>query len=322
MTTVFLCPISTIFQWFTDAGIILSGGKVNTYLGGTVSTPQVTYTDVTGVTPNSNPIILGSNGRLNGVQIWQPQGISLKLVITDANNVQLGPVFDQITGINDPTTVQTLYSNPATGFGADLIANAVRSYDLFSSLRAANAPSLAAGQTLVVDVQAGTVPGDGIGGLFYWNAAISATDDGMNVIKPNSVSGAGRYLRQRIAVSSSFTATLTGMTGTVTGPMSYQIYAGFLVALQSGGIAGTSAAGAPGNAMTLTGLPAAIIPSSFTTAQPCVVTDNGVNKGGWGSVAPSGVITYGLGFDNNITGFTSGGAKGVPSSSSFLYTLR
>lgn len=318
MATVFLCPISTVSQWFTDAGIILSGGKVNTYLGGTVNTPQVTYTDVTGVTPNSNPIILGSNGRLNGVQIWQPQGISLKIVITDANNVQLGPVFDQITGINDPTTVQTLYANPATGFGADLIANVVRSYDLFSSVRAANAPSLAAGQTLVIDAQASVAPNDGVGGLFYWNASSVAADDGVNVLKPNSVSGAGRYLRQSQGASSSFNATLTGMTAVTTGSIFYRVINGYTAMLQ-GGLSGTSNS----TAMTMTGLPAAVIPPTLGVSVPCLLTDNGITKGGWATINTAGVITFGIGFDNNTTGFTAGGTKGTSSAGfSVIYPLR
>jgi len=114
---VYLSPIATIFQYFTEVGIILAGGKINTYVAGT-STPQVTYTDITGVTPNSNPIILGSNGRLNNVSIYQPSGVSLKVIVTDANNNQVGPTFDQLQGINDPAVSTSSGNFPAvlTGF--------------------------------------------------------------------------------------------------------------------------------------------------------------------------------------------------------------
>jgi hypothetical protein len=196
MATVFLCPISAVFQYFTDIGIVLAGGKINTYLAGT-TTPTATYTDQTGVTPNANPLSLGSNGRLVGVQIWQPQGIALKIIITDANNVQLGPVFDQITGINDPTTIQTAYANPAGGSGADLIANAMRSYGLLTDLRAGVSPPLSGGQTLIVRSEGLLGVNDGYGGLFYWNASSNATDDGLTAIKPTAVVGAGRYLLLR-----------------------------------------------------------------------------------------------------------------------------
>lgn len=55
--------IPFITQYFTDAnGNPLNGGKLCTYAAGT-STPQATYSDVTLMTPNANPVILASNGR-------------------------------------------------------------------------------------------------------------------------------------------------------------------------------------------------------------------------------------------------------------------
>lgn len=190
----YLCPWATVFQYFTDTGIILSGGLVHTYLAGT-STPQVTYTDITGTVPNANPIVLASNGRLPNVSIWQPGGVSLKIIVTDANGIQLGPTFDQLQGINDLVLADSALSNPATGSGADLVANAMRSYDIFASARAANVPILQSGQTLIVDFEGGNTVADGIGGLFYWNATSTAGDDDLNVIQPSALTGAGRYLR-------------------------------------------------------------------------------------------------------------------------------
>lgn len=192
MTTYYLCPWATVFQYFTDNGVILSGGKVYTYLAGT-STPQVTYTDITGAVPNANPIILASNGRLPNVSIWQPGGVSIKIVVKDSNNNVLG-TFDQLQGINDLVLVDTALANPASGFGADLVANAVRSYDIFASARTANVPVLQAGQTLIVEFEGGNTVADGLGGAFYWNALSSATDDNLTIIAPTGLSF-GRYLR-------------------------------------------------------------------------------------------------------------------------------
>lgn len=193
MTTYYLTPISSIFQFFTDQGVVLSGGQIFTYLGGT-TTPQATQTDITGAVNNANPIVLNSAGRLPNVQVWQAGGVALKIIVKDANNNQIGPVFDQISGINDPTGLLAPFSNPASGSGADLIANAMRSYDVFASVRAAVTPSFQAGQTLIIDVQGGTAVNDGVGGFFYWNASSTASDDGQNVIK---LSGAatGRFIR-------------------------------------------------------------------------------------------------------------------------------
>jgi hypothetical protein len=194
MASFYLCPWATVFQYFTDTGVILSGGKVFTYLAGT-STPQATYTDITGVVPNANPIILNANGRLPNVSIWQPGGVALKIIVTDSVGNQIGPTFDQLQGIDDIVLSNSALANPASGFGADLVANAMRSYDIFATARAANVPTLQAGQTLIVDFEGGITVADGLGGLFFWNATSSATDDGINILKPNAVSGSGRYIR-------------------------------------------------------------------------------------------------------------------------------
>jgi hypothetical protein len=61
--------------------IPLSGGKVYTYLPGT-TTPVTTYQDAAGATPNTNPIILDSNGEC----VIYYDGY-LKLVMTDASDV-------------------------------------------------------------------------------------------------------------------------------------------------------------------------------------------------------------------------------------------
>ena len=55
MSTGFLCPIGLTLQAFTDQGVVLSGGKIYTYAGGT-TTPVPTYTSQDGITQNTNPI--------------------------------------------------------------------------------------------------------------------------------------------------------------------------------------------------------------------------------------------------------------------------
>jgi len=194
MVNYYLCPWSTVFQYFTDSGIILSGGRVYTYLAGT-SVPVSTFTDITGSVQNSNPIVLTSNGRLPNVSIWQPGGVAIKIVVTDSVGNQLGPTFDQLQGINDLVLADSALANPASGSGADLVANAVRSYDIFAQARAANVPTLASGQTLIVEFEGGITIADGLSGAFYWNASSTASDDAINVIKPTALSGPGRYLR-------------------------------------------------------------------------------------------------------------------------------
>ena len=51
-------------QFIDAAGVPLAGGLLYTYAAGT-TTPQTTYTDSTGATANSNPIVLDSRGEAN-----------------------------------------------------------------------------------------------------------------------------------------------------------------------------------------------------------------------------------------------------------------
>ena len=74
-------------QFESAAGVPLSGGKVYTYAAGT-TTPQATYTDYTGATPNANPIILNSRGE---AAIWLGSA-SYKFKLTDANDVEIWTV--------------------------------------------------------------------------------------------------------------------------------------------------------------------------------------------------------------------------------------
>jgi hypothetical protein len=249
----YLSPISTILQYFTDIGVVLAGGKVNTYLAGT-TTPTTTWTDITGATPNSNPIILNSAGRLPNTQIWQQGGVPIKVIITDANNNLIGPTFDQISGIDDIAVTNALLGNPASGDGADLVANAMRSYDIFASARSANVPILQSGQTLIVDFEGGVTIADGLGGLFYWNASSTANDDAINVIKPTSLSGAGRYLRlnqyiEFFAVKNAVTSRASNTTPAIDPDLQLTIPAGGTYVIKGwlNDASGTSAGGLKGS---------------------------------------------------------------------------
>lgn len=72
-------------QKFFDAnGLPLEGGKLHSYEAGT-TTPLATYTDATGGTPNTNPVILDANGEAS-IRIGQD---AYKFVLTDADDVEL-----------------------------------------------------------------------------------------------------------------------------------------------------------------------------------------------------------------------------------------
>jgi hypothetical protein len=99
MATGFLSPIGNN-QWFNNLGVILAGGKINTYLAGT-TTPAPTFTTPNLSIPNPNPIILDSAGR-PPQEIWLQSGVTYKFVVTDANGNPLSvSTFDNISGVND-----------------------------------------------------------------------------------------------------------------------------------------------------------------------------------------------------------------------------
>jgi hypothetical protein len=81
MTTEYLAPYAV--QQFTDSsGNLLSGGKLFTYAAGT-TTKLATYTDNTGVTANTNPIILNARGEC---AIWIPPGVGYKFVLSPSTD--------------------------------------------------------------------------------------------------------------------------------------------------------------------------------------------------------------------------------------------
>lgn len=85
-------------QQFSDAGILLSGGKIETYLAGS-STPAATYTTSVGNVAQANPIILNTRGEVDNL-IYLTTGIQYKLILKDAGNNVLR-TYDNIQGVND-----------------------------------------------------------------------------------------------------------------------------------------------------------------------------------------------------------------------------
>lgn len=96
-------------QYFDANGRPLAGGCVFSYMSGT-TTPLATYTDFTGGTPNSNPVILGSDGRPPN-DIWLlGQAYRLKLVSAGGVSCSTGTQIYVEDGIN-PSSASLLSSN-------------------------------------------------------------------------------------------------------------------------------------------------------------------------------------------------------------------
>ena len=98
---VSLSPV--LRQKFTDSnGNPLAGGKLYTYQSGT-TTPQATYTDSSGATPNANPVILDSNGEAS---VWLDITLSYKFVLKDSSDVTQWTT-DGVIGLATVNTIGT-----------------------------------------------------------------------------------------------------------------------------------------------------------------------------------------------------------------------
>jgi hypothetical protein len=94
--SVNLSPIGNGINFLTNTGLPLAGGLLYTYQAGS-STPLTTYTTINGTVANSNPIVLGTDGRLPS-EMWLTYGYFYKFVLEDANS-NLIASYDNIYGI-------------------------------------------------------------------------------------------------------------------------------------------------------------------------------------------------------------------------------
>ena len=105
--SVNLSPIGNGINFLTTTGLPLAGGKLYTYQAGS-STPLATYTTNNGTIANSNPIILGTDGRLPN-ELWLTYGYFYKFVLQDAVGSTIA-TYDNLYGIlgTIPATTPTL----------------------------------------------------------------------------------------------------------------------------------------------------------------------------------------------------------------------
>ena len=107
---------------FNQGGVPLNGGKLFTYIAGT-TTKLTTYTDATGGTPNTNPIILDSNGQCS---VWLVPSVSYKLTLSPATDTDppTNPFWTEDHIVSASPTALISYA-PATGTGDAIIASPV-----------------------------------------------------------------------------------------------------------------------------------------------------------------------------------------------------
>lgn len=106
---------SPYLQFFTAAGEPLVGGKLYSYAAGT-STPLATYTNASGGTANTNPVILDSRGE---AAVWCGTAL-YKFVLKDANDVTIWTA-DNVGGVVDQSSFIAFKTALAGTTGASLV---------------------------------------------------------------------------------------------------------------------------------------------------------------------------------------------------------
>jgi len=91
-----LSPIGNGVSFLGLTGLPLSGGKLYSYQAGS-STPLATYTTVSGLIANANPIILGTDGRTPN-EVWLTYGYNYKFILQDSAGGTIA-TYDDIYGI-------------------------------------------------------------------------------------------------------------------------------------------------------------------------------------------------------------------------------
>jgi hypothetical protein len=286
-------------QFFDDNGDPLAAGTITFYAAGT-STPLDAYGDQAGDTVSANPLTLDSAGRATIFLGPDPYDIVLKN--------SSGSVIDTIEGV----------STTGGGGGASL-----QTTSTLSTLR-----GLASGSSDYVLLGGNTAVGDAGSYFYYWSGTSSASDDGVNVVRPSSNPATGRWLRlyQNKDSEGSFTATLTGVTtaGSTSGT-AYYSRKGRTVTIRLPNLYGTSTS----TSMTVTGLPAALLPTTNIGGISIpTVRDNNLYYSGVASINSDSISFE---FKATATGdftaiFTAANTKGIyggsnPDGIQITYTL-
>lgn len=107
-------------RFFDSNGNPLAGGKLYTYQAGT-STPQATYTDSGGGTPNANPVVLDANGEAD---VWLDPSLSYKFLLKSSGDVDQWTV-DNVIGMLTNNAVATASIQDGAVTTAKLVDDAV-----------------------------------------------------------------------------------------------------------------------------------------------------------------------------------------------------
>ena len=304
--TAFLSPQCVFRSWDAN-GAPLVGGLLNTYAAGT-TTPIQTFTDATAATPNANPVVLNARGEAS---VWILPNMGYKFVLTD----QYGTLIwseDQIFN----SQLLTLYGGVDTGIANAYVLNFT-----------ANFTSLVDGITVIwIPANTNTGPStiniNGLGVISIVNgdgtsllaSSIFSNYPAQILIKSGKAILLNPYVAQSVAT---FTPTWQGV-GSL-GPVTYT-KVGRIVTIGFPSATAVSSS----TSFFLTGLPAAITPSTFT--QQIVPIPGLVDNGATVTSASVAVVNGSLGYiffykDTSLGTWTASGNKGFLYNSIITYVL-
>jgi hypothetical protein len=214
--SVNLAPIGNGFQFFTSTGLPLAGGLIYTYQAGS-STPLATYSDNGGVYANTNPIVLGSDGRPQ-TEIWLTYGYNYKFVLQDANGVTI-QTYDNLYGIvGTQSAVGTTIPSGLISIWSGAIGAIPSGWFLCDGTNGTpnllNMFVVGAGSTYSVGGTGGSTDAIVVSHTHTATSTSSVTDPGHhhNYTTPSSGSGGG-FSAAGSASTTNQTATTTSSTG-------------------------------------------------------------------------------------------------------------
>lgn len=268
--------MSNIYHAPFESGAI---GDTLTFTTTGTSTPQNVYTDPDLDTAWPNPVEADSEGNFP-VIFLDPSLPDYRVDYKDINGVSYpGYPVDNVPASQDQSS-------------AYLVKGGTPIVEMYESDEATDAKrwrTIVSGG--VMRLQTGTDAG-------VWTDFMTVTRAGVVTI-PSFVTNAG-----------SFTGTLTGMSGTITGTFYWRVSDDFVDLWCDQDITGTS----NDTAMTLTGLSAAIQPGSTRFTSDFRALDNTAIAGPFYAAISGSVVTF-------LPNFTSSGSKGLKAGWTIGYPL-
>jgi hypothetical protein len=215
---------SPFMQFTTTAGAPLIGGKVYTYAAGT-TTPLASYTDNTGATANTNPVILNVRGE---AAIWLSPA-SYKFVLKDANDVLIW-TSDNLGGLNISPAFTGIPTAPTAAGGTNTTQIATTAFVQLSATA-----SIPVGCIVLWGGSVATIPS----GYLLCNGAYGTPD-----LTNRFIMGAGNTYAPAAAGGSADSITVSHThTATVTDPTHFHVQQGLTQAGSGGGGAITISSG-------------------------------------------------------------------------------